>query len=71
MRFIARRERLALVRLVVQTMPDGCVDKLVSVRYMKNYSDLDIRDELEITKKNLLESRERIKEMLIKAGVKK
>ena len=67
MKKISYLDRLKLVRLVLDTMPEDSIDKAVSVRYMENYTDMDIRIELRITKKSLKESRGRIKRMLIEA----
>jgi len=41
----------------------------VMVCYMLNYCEIDIRQELQITKKELLEARKRIKEILVDLGV--
>ena len=54
-----------MVRLVIDSLPEDSVDKKVSTCYMQNFSDWDIRIELRITKKSLLESRKRIKEKLL------
>lgn len=61
------RKRRALVRLTVMQMPAESTEKQVSVRYMQNYCDIDIRMELRITKANLQESRKKIKALLLAA----
>ena len=65
---VPRDKRIALVRCVVNAMPEDSIDKKVSNCYMENYCDLDIRIELKITCKNLKESRFRIKQMLLEAA---
>lgn len=62
------RDRVALVRLVIGSMPEDAVEKKVANCYMENYCDLDIRLELNITKKSLMESRLRIKQILLEAA---
>jgi hypothetical protein len=48
-------------------MPKNSTERQVSVRYMQNYCDMDIRIDLHITKKNLQDSREKIKALLLAA----
>lgn len=48
-------------------MPSESTEKQVSIRYMQNYCDLDIRFDLRITKQNLQQSREKIKALLLAA----
>ena len=56
-----------MVRLTVEQMPSESTEKQVSIRYMQNYCDLDIRFDLRITKQNLQQSREKIKALLLAA----
>ena len=65
MKKLTHSDRLTLVRLVLDIMPEDSIDKAVSRKYMENCSDLDIRIELQITKKSLTESRKRIKQLLL------
>lgn len=48
-------------------MPSESTERKVSVRYMQNFSDMDIRIDLQITKRNLQDSREKIKALLLAA----
>lgn len=48
-------------------MPSESTERQVSVRYMQNFSDMDIRIDLQITKRNLQDSREKIKALLLAA----
>lgn len=66
---INRRARLELVRQCVESMPTESQERLVAVRFMYDYSELDIRDELQITRVALLEAKRRIKQQLLNAGV--
>lgn len=68
MKKLPYRDRVALVRLVVSTMPEDTVEKKVSNCFMKNYCEMDIRLELKITQKSLCESKLRIKQMLLEAA---
>ncbi len=70
MNFQTRRNRLAIVRMTVLLMEKESLERKISTLIMKNYADWEIRDELNITKKILSESMERIKQMLLEAGVK-
>lgn len=65
MKKITHSERLTLVRLVIDSLPEDDIDRRVSAKYMENYSEMDIRIELQITRKALQESRKRIKKMLL------
>lgn len=70
MNFQTRRNRIAIVRMTVLLMEKESLERKISTLIMKNYADWEIRDELNITKKILSESMERIKQMLLEAGVK-
>jgi hypothetical protein len=48
-------------------MPPESTERQVSVRYMQNFSDMDIRVDLRITKKSLLDSRKKIRALLLAA----
>jgi hypothetical protein len=48
-------------------MPSESTERQVSVRYMQNYCDMDIRIDLRITKQSLQDSREKIKALLLAA----
>lgn len=48
-------------------MPSNSTERKVSVRYMQNYCDMDIRIDLRITKQSLQDSREKIKALLLAA----
>ena len=61
------RRRREIVRLTVMSMPSESTERQVSVRYMQNYCDMDIRIELRITKQSLQDSREKIKALLLAA----
>jgi hypothetical protein len=61
------RKKRALVRLTVMQMPPESTERQVSVRYMQNFSDMDIRVDLRITKKSLLDSRKKIRALLLAA----
>ncbi|MBQ4315549.1 MAG: hypothetical protein IJC21_08930 [Lentisphaeria bacterium] len=65
---IPHRDRIALVRLVLEALPETDIDRQVSMCYMENYADIDIRIELRITKKKLMECRGRIREKLLAAA---
>lgn len=56
------------VRFAVLSMPEG-LEKQISLAYMGNYSEMDIRDEFGITVNQLRESKEKIKAILLEAGV--
>jgi uncharacterized protein YkvS len=60
--------KYALVREVVLSLDENGNERRVAVCYMQNYSDLDIRDELKITKKELLAIRKALKQKLLDAG---
>lgn len=53
--------------MTVMSMPSESTERKVSVRYMQNYCDMDIRIDLQITKRNLQDSREKIKALLLAA----
>ena len=53
--------------MTVMSMPTDSTERQVSVRYMQNYCDMDIRIDLHITKQNLHDSREKIKSLLLAA----
>ena len=48
-------------------MPSESTERQVSVRYMQNYCDMDIRIDLRITKQSLQDSRAKIKALLLAA----
>ena len=50
--------------MVLENIPENNMDKKVAYCYMDNFADIDIRIELRITKKCLMESRERLKEKI-------
>ena len=50
---------------MLESLPEDDIDRRVSIKYMENYSEMDIRIELQITRKALQESRKRIKQMLL------
>ena len=70
MRKLTHSERLTLVRLVVENLPEDSIDRGVALRYMANYTEMDIRAEMQITRKSLTESRKRLKQLLL-AGEKR
>lgn len=53
--------------MTVMSMPSESTERQVSVRYMQNYCDMDIRIDLHITKQSLQDSREKIKALLLAA----
>lgn len=53
--------------MTVMSMPSESTERQVSVRYMQNYCDMDIRIDLRITKQGLQDSREKIKSLLLAA----
>lgn len=62
---LTHSDRLKLVRLVIESLPEDSIDKGVALRYMANYTEMDIRAEMQITRKSLTESRKRLKQLLI------
>ena len=54
-----------LIRQLIDSLPEDNIDRQVSEKHMQNYSEMDIRSELRITRKALQESRKRIKKMLL------
>ncbi len=65
MRKITHCDRVSIVRQILESLPEDDIDRRVSVKYMENYSEMDIRIELQITRKALQDSRKRIKKMLL------
>lgn len=68
MKRVPNRDRIKLVRHVLDDMPEDSVEKKVSEKYMKNYCDLDIKLELKISGRSLLDSRLKIKKLLLEAA---
>lgn len=64
-----RRERYRLIRQAVENMPPSGLERMVSLRYMHNYTDMDIREEMCITKRVLADTKDRIRKILISVGV--
>lgn len=65
MKKITHCDRVSIVRQMLERLPEDDIDRRVSIKYMENYSEMDIRIELQITRKALQESRKRIKQMLL------
>jgi hypothetical protein len=65
MKKITHCDRVSIVRQMLESLPEDDIDRRVSIKYMENYSEIDIRIELQITRKALQESRKRIKQMLL------
>lgn len=65
MKKITHCDRVSVVRQMLESLPEDDIDRRVSIKYMENYSEMDIRIELQITRKALQESRKRIKQMLL------
>lgn len=61
---ISRARRSYLTRYVVFSMQQS-LERKVAILFMLRYSDFQIREELKITNKQLLESKEKIKNLLI------
>lgn len=65
---LSQRDRVELIHMLLDSMKPDNIDRRVSECIMQNYSDMDIRLELKITKKALGESRSRIKSLLLEAA---
>lgn len=65
---LSQRDRVELIHMLLDSMEPDNIDRRVSECIMQNYSDMDIRLELKITKKALGESRSRIKSLLLEAA---
>ena len=64
-----RRERIRLVRQAVESMSRESMEYAVSLCYMRNYSEIDIRDELFLQKRILTKTKGNIKRILEKVGI--
>ena len=61
--------KYALVKQVIFALDKNGNERKVAICYMQNYCDLDIRVELKITKKELLQIRKALKQKLLDAGI--
>lgn len=65
---LSQKDRVELIHLLLDSLDADNIDRRVSECLMQNYSEMDIRVELKITKKALGESRGRIKALLLEAA---
>ena len=65
---IPRRERAKIARELVSSLPDGSPERYVALCLMANFSDIDTRLFLGITKKMLEETKCNLKQMFIDKG---
>lgn len=56
------------MRKAVESMPPRGLEKMISLRYMNDYTELDIREELCITKRVLTDTKLKIKNILTQVG---
>lgn len=61
---LSRAKKSQLTRQVIFTMQRS-LERKVALLIMLNYSDFQIRDEMKITNKQLLEAKEKIKNLLL------
>lgn len=64
-----RRRRIKLVRQALESMPRSGIERMVSLRYMHDFTELDIREDLCITKRVLSDAKVRIKTILVEVGI--
>lgn len=64
-----RRERLRIVRMVYESLPPESLERDVAIRYMLDYAEIDIREELAITKRALQTAKDALRVLLIAAGI--
>lgn len=64
-----RRKRIELVRRALENMPTSGMERMVSLRYMHDYTELDIREDLCITKRVLGDTKIKIRTILTEVGI--